>query len=65
VDIRVVSGEWLDALTELATLRGPVDTFFEKVMVMAEDPKVRENRLALLTGIARVFDKIADFSKIA
>ncbi|MBC7962467.1 MAG: glycine--tRNA ligase subunit beta [Steroidobacteraceae bacterium] len=65
VEIRVTSGEWLDALTEIATLRGPVDTFFEKVMVMAEDSKVRENRLALLTGIARMFGRIADFSKIA
>lgn len=65
VDARVTSGEWLNALTEIATLRGPIDTFFEKVMVMAEDPLVRENRLALLTGIARMFEKIADFSKIA
>ncbi len=65
VDARITSGEWLDALTEIATLRGPVDTFFEKVMVMAEDRGVRENRLALLTGIARMFEKIADFSKIA
>lgn len=65
VDARIKSGEWLDALTEIATLRGPVDTFFEKVMVMAEDRGVRENRLALLTGIARMFEKIADFSKIA
>ncbi len=65
VEIKVTSGDWLDALTEIATLRGPVDTFFERVMVMAEDPGVRENRLALLTGIARMFAKIADFSKIA
>lgn len=65
VDTKLMSGEWLDALTEIATLRGPVDTFFEKVMVMAEDHQVRDNRLALLTGIARMFGKIADFSKIA
>jgi len=65
VDARVTSGAWLDALIEIATLRSPVDTFFDKVMVMAEDPAVRENRLALLTGIARMFEKIADFSKIA
>ncbi|MFH1026533.1 MAG: glycine--tRNA ligase subunit beta [Pseudomonadota bacterium] len=65
VDSRVMSGEWLDALTEIATLRGPVDTFFEKVMVMADDLNVRDNRLALLTGIARMFGKVADFSKLA
>ena len=61
----VSSGAWLDALTEIASLRGPVDNFFDKVMVMAEDPQVRTNRLALLTTIARMFGKIADFSRIA
>jgi glycyl-tRNA synthetase beta chain len=61
----ISSGQWLDALTEIATLRGPVDSFFDKVMVMAEDQKVRTNRLALLTIIARLFGKIADFSRIA
>lgn len=61
----ISSGAWLDALTEIATLRGPVDNFFDRVMVMAEDQRVRTNRLALLTTIARLFGKIADFSKIA
>jgi len=65
VESRVASGSWLDALTEIATLRGPVDTFFDRVMVMAEDQRVRTNRLALLTAIARMFIRIADFSKIA
>ncbi len=64
-DALVASGAWLDALTEIATLRGPVDYFFDKVMVMAEDPRIRTNRLALLTVIARMFGKIADFSRIA
>lgn len=61
----VSSGAWLDSLTEIATLRGPVDIFFDKVMVLAEDPKIRTNRLALLTTIARLFGKIADFSRLA
>ena len=61
----ISSGEWLDALTKIATLRGPVDRFFDKVMVMADDQQVRTNRLALLTTIARLFGKVADFSKIA
>ena len=65
VEARVAAGSWLDALTEIATLRGPVDSFFDKVMVMAEDQRVRNNRLALLTAIARMFGRIADFSKIA
>jgi len=65
VEARVAAGSWLDALTEIATLRGPVDAFFDRVMVMAEDQRVRSNRLALLTAIARMFGQIADFSKIA
>lgn len=59
------SGAWLDALTTIATLRGPVDSFFDKVMVMADEQQVRTNRLALLTTIARLVGKVADFSKIA
>jgi glycyl-tRNA synthetase beta chain len=65
VEARVAAGAWLEALTEIATLRGPVDAFFDGVMVMAEDERVRMNRLALLTAIARMFGRIADFSKIA
>lgn len=64
VEQKIADSAWLDALTEIATLRGPVDTFFDKVMVMAEDEKVKTNRLALLTSMARMFGRIADFSKI-
>ncbi len=56
---------YLAALTEIAGLRGAVDTFFEQVMVMAEDEKVKNNRLALLTSIARLFGAIADFARIS
>ena len=56
--------DYVTAFTEIATLRGPVDTFFDKVMVMAEDEKVRQNRLALLTLIARLFGGIADFGRL-
>ena len=48
----------------LASLRGPVDAFFEKVLVMAEDANLRRNRLALLLRISRTFLQMADFSKI-
>lgn len=65
VETKTSEGAYLEALTGIATLRGPVDTFFDKVMVMAEDEKVRTNRLALLTAIARMFGRIADFSRIA
>ncbi|GFE56375.1 glycine--tRNA ligase subunit beta [Geobacter sp. AOG1] len=61
----VAGGAYLDALAEIATLRGPVDTFFERVMVMAEDERVRTNRLALLQEIKGLFRDIADFAKIA
>ncbi|ACH37670.1 glycyl-tRNA synthetase, beta subunit [Citrifermentans bemidjiense Bem] len=57
--------DYLAALTEIATLKPAVDLFFEKVMVMAEDERVRQNRLALLTGIARLFGSLADFSRLS
>ena len=58
-------GDYLAALTEIATLKPAVDLFFEKVMVMAEDERVRGNRLALLTGVARLFARLADFSRLS
>jgi glycyl-tRNA synthetase beta chain len=60
----VANREYVAALTSIATLRAPVDAFFDKVMVMAEDERVKNNRLSLLTGIARLFGGIADFSRI-
>lgn len=56
--------EYEAALVELAGLREPVDAFFEAVLVMAEDPKVRYNRLSLLEHISSLFLKIADFAKV-
>ena len=53
------------AMLALARLRGPVDIFFEKVLVNDEDEKVRANRLALLAQIRAATGKVADFSKIA
>ncbi|MBW2544783.1 MAG: glycine--tRNA ligase subunit beta [Deltaproteobacteria bacterium] len=57
-------GRYADALSEMASLRKPVDTFFDEVMVMAEDEKIRFNRLSLLEEISKLFHRIADFSKI-
>ncbi len=57
-------GRYSDALSEMATLRKPVDAFFEEVMVMADDEKIRFNRLSLLKEISDLFYRIADFSKI-
>lgn len=64
VTAAIAGRDYVVALAEIATLRGPVDQFFDKVMVMAEDEQVRTNRLALLTSIARLFGGIADFSRI-
>jgi glycyl-tRNA synthetase beta chain len=52
------------ALAEIAQLRPVVDTFFDKVMVMVDDEKLRGNRLALLATMQRSFSTIADFSEI-
>ncbi len=53
-----------EALEAIATLRPHVDSFFDKVMVMAPEPEIRQNRLALIGTIYREFSKIADFSEI-
>ena len=50
------------ALMELASLRKPVDEFFEKVLVMAKESHLRENRLALLWELSQVLRNVADFS---
>jgi len=52
------------ALTEISRLRKPVDTFFDKVMVMVDDERVRANRLGLLQNLLNEFSTIADFSEI-
>jgi glycyl-tRNA synthetase beta chain len=62
---KIVSGDYLDALVDIASLRGAVDAFFVSVMVMADDEKLKNNRLALLTEIAGLFGNIADFAKIS
>ncbi len=53
-----------EALTLLSAARGPVDAFFDKVMVMVVDARVRANRLALLRTLLKEFSTIADFSEI-
>jgi glycyl-tRNA synthetase beta chain len=53
------------ALLEIAKLRPAIDRFFDKVMVMVEDEKVRANRLGLLRTLLKEFSTIADFSEIA
>jgi glycyl-tRNA synthetase beta chain len=55
---------YVAALTEISRLRQPIDLFFDKVMVMVDDERVRANRLALLQTLLAEFSTIADFSEI-
>ena len=56
---------YTEALTELASLRGPVDAFFDDVMVMADDKATRRNRLALLGELRALFLDVADISRLS
>jgi len=65
VSVQVAQGDYSAALQTIARLREPVDAFFDGVMVMAEDDRIKANRLALLTQVAALFADIADFTRIA
>jgi glycyl-tRNA synthetase beta chain len=58
-------GDYTASLQSLAALRTPVDAFFDKVMVNADDPAVRTNRLGLLATLHREMNRVADLSKLA
>ena len=58
-------GEYEASLCEFAKLREPLDIFFEQVMVNADDPEVRANRLGLLATLHREMNRVADLSKLA
>lgn len=64
VSAALAQRDYESALKELANLREPIDTFFEEVMVMDKDQALRENRLRLLNRLVRVFNDVADFSKL-
>ena len=57
-------GDYAAVLEQLASLREPVDAFFDKVMVMAEDEALRNNRLALLSQLREQFLQVADISEL-
>jgi glycyl-tRNA synthetase beta chain len=65
VDEAVARAGFEPALVALAGVRGEVDAFFDKVLVNAEDLAVRGNRLALLTGLERLLNRVADISRLA
>jgi glycyl-tRNA synthetase beta chain len=56
--------DYRGAFADIASLRKPVDAFFDTVMVMDKDAEVKANRLALLAGITGLFSGIADFSRL-
>ncbi|SDL58454.1 glycyl-tRNA synthetase beta chain [Franzmannia pantelleriensis] len=58
------AADYSAALDCLAALREPVDTFFDQVMVMAEEPAVRDNRLALLAELQALFLEVADIAEL-
>jgi glycyl-tRNA synthetase beta chain len=62
--LQSTEGGYEARLRSLASLRAPVDKFFDDVLVMAEDPKLRANRLGLLAQALSLFYRIADISKL-
>jgi len=59
------SGDFAGYLKAFASLKSPLDSFFDAVMVMADDKKLRENRLALLTDMRKAMNRFSDISKLA
>lgn len=58
----IAKGDYTAVLDKLANLRAPVDSFFDNVMVNAEDPELRQNRLAILNTLQGLFLQVADIS---
>ena len=64
IEARFAAGDYAAAMTATATLREPVDAFFDAVMVMDEDPRLRANRLALLAQVERLCGLTAELSRL-
>ena len=64
-EAQFATGDFAASLRTLAQAREPVDAFFADVMVMAEDPAVRANRLALLGQLHGLMNQVADISRLA
>ncbi|MES2361294.1 MAG: glycine--tRNA ligase subunit beta [Pseudomonadota bacterium] len=64
-DPQFEQGNYTGSLQTLAVLRAPVDAFFDSVMVNAEDPELRANRLGLLATLHNAMNRVADLSKLA
>jgi len=59
------TGDYTGSLQALAVLKAPVDTFFDAVMVNADDPALKANRLGLLATLHQAMNRVADLSKLA
>jgi glycyl-tRNA synthetase beta chain len=64
IDTAIQAEQFVDAMQHVAQLRAPVDAFLDKVMVNAENPDIRINRLCLLAQVSGLLDKIANFGLI-
>ena len=62
---RLAGEDFAGAMLSMAALRGPVDRFFDAVLVNDPDPAVRRNRLQLLAEVRAAMNRVADFSLIA
>ena len=58
------AGDYELALSQLSSLREPVDAFFDSVMVMADDEAIKNNRIALLNSMNQLFLRAADLSRL-
>jgi glycyl-tRNA synthetase beta chain len=65
VRAHVANEDYTEALRALAGLRAAVDLFFDNVMVMADEPLTRQNRLALLTLLSGLMNRVADISRLS
>jgi glycyl-tRNA synthetase beta chain len=64
-DAAFAAGDYTASLQALAALKAPVDAFFDHVMVNADDPALKANRLALLNQLHRTMNRVADLSRLA
>ena len=64
-DAAFAAGDYTASLQALAALKTPVDAFFDSVMVNADDPVLKANRLALLNQLHRTMNRVADLSRLA
>ena len=64
-DAQFAEGDYTASLQTLAVLRAPVDAFFDQVMVNADDPALKANRLGLLATLHEAMNRVADLSRLA